>query len=123
MGIVLNGPPNGRIIAIPIDSHTNLPLFYDFFYNEDKKRDFGAPFANMVSQDNEYTAPILASEDDHEYHKQHCPVRCCQCAADEIDQNLINCVERAFALTLHVMPKYVGSPIAHEAPEYSGSGR
>ena len=77
---------DGRIIDIPIDPHTNLPLIHDFVCNEDEKKDFGAQFMNNMSE--EHIAPVALNVEDRENHEQHCAVECCQCVADETNQNL-----------------------------------
>ena len=81
--------PDGRIIDIPIDARTNLPLLTDFVCSDEEKLQFNFNGLNALAEIEEIQ-PSAADEDgigpiDYE---RACAIKCFSSVADATNQNL-----------------------------------
>ena len=83
--------PSGEHIDIPIDPRSNLPLLFDTYCTEPEKKVVGVQhmYRCAESYDWEYVVPVVPKKEVAAAHNEaECSRRCCQCVADETNQNL-----------------------------------
>ena len=76
--------PDGRIIDIPIDHHTNLPLIRDSVCSSEEIKihcdQVGRATTSIQTVD---VTPIEVNKAEVKTHERNCARECCQCVADK----------------------------------------
>ena len=80
--------PDGKIIDIPIDHATNLPLMRNFVCSNKEKADFGPSYNVALSSSGGEDSKMI--HDLFNNCEEKCTVRCCTSVLDETNQNLTN---------------------------------
>ena len=74
--------PDGRIVDIPIDPATNLPLFKDFVCTSEEQKSFEAESMNNVC------VPCMSAPNPFDQYERKKALLCCNSVTDETNQNL-----------------------------------
>ena len=81
--------PDGCIIDIPINHHTNLPLIHNSVCSlEDIKTHHDLFGTAMTSIETVDMTPVEVNKAEVKTHERDCVRQCCQCVAGESNQNL-----------------------------------
>ena len=74
--------PDGRIVDIPIDPATNLPLFKDFVCTSEEQKSFEAESMNNVC------VPCMSAPNPFDQYVRKKALLCCNSVTEETNQNL-----------------------------------